>query len=165
VRLNLDTMQKSPLPDPWGVGSVANAVLSSGVAVGTVKNPQGLDSAAFWDEQGQWFGLPGPLPSVATDVNDSWTVAGSLKPPSGAWQPTRWWAGATEPQTLPVTTNSYGPGIDNMQRVWFTTPHLELFVWMADGVLILVAPGSVVEYGFPGENAEFCTVGPPERHG
>src|SRR5262245_28368214 len=46
VRLNLDTMQKSPLPDPWGVGSVANAVLSSGVVVGTVKNPQGLDSAA-----------------------------------------------------------------------------------------------------------------------
>jgi hypothetical protein len=96
TRRNLDTMQKTPLQGPGGFGGYASAVISSGVAVGTIKNAQGQDSAAFWNEQGQYFSLPGPLPSYARAINEDWTATGyssNCPGPAGQarTQAMRWW--------------------------------------------------------------------------
>jgi hypothetical protein len=86
VRLNIDTGDKLFLGHA-GNGGAAHAVIPTGEAVGTVKVPgsQGglTDAATFWNAQGQFAVLPGPLPSQATGLNDSGVIAGTT---SCAWK-------------------------------------------------------------------------------
>jgi hypothetical protein len=132
TRLNLDTMQKITLGH-LGSGGVANAVIATGEAVGTIKNPQGLDSAAFWDAQGQYFGLPGPLPSYARDITAAWAVAGYSPSCPGGLRAMRWWPTEGRGECLAHlgAGDSAGFVIDGQDRIWGRIANL-VAVWEVD---------------------------------
>jgi hypothetical protein len=126
TRLNLDTGEKLTLRHR-GFGGIANAVIATGQAVGLVyRSASAQDTAAtFWDATGVAYGLPGPLPSEARDLNDALTVAGSSGSCPGGRQAVRWYPtqGLYECLTGALGfTSSNGRAIDGQDRVWGTLP-------------------------------------------
>jgi hypothetical protein len=124
TRLNLDTGEKLTLRHR-GFGGIANAVIATGQAVGLVyRSASAQDTAAtFWDATGVAYSLPGPLPSVARDLNDALTVAGTSGSCPGGPQAVRWYPtqGLYECLTGALgTTISNGRAIDGQDRVWGT---------------------------------------------
>jgi hypothetical protein len=147
VRINIDSGEKIILGHR-GHGGVANAVLATGEAVGTIKVPgtSGLtDAATFWDAQGQFWLLSGPLPSYATAINDAWIIAGHSPSCVGGQQAVRWWFGREEclVNDRPRNEPAQGVGVDRWHRVWGSTGRLhewQMRVWDVDGSVI-VPPG------------------------
>jgi hypothetical protein len=133
VRLNIDTGEKVILGHE-GHGGMANDVLPTGEAVGTLKVSRGgalTDAATFWDRQGRFVLRQGALPSYGVAVNTSLTMAGTSNCPGGQ-RASRWWAdGRTEacgPLSLPG-------GIDAQHQVWGTS-NARAVAWHVDGSLI-----------------------------
>ena len=139
VRLNRETGQKTIL-DHGGQGGIAQAVLSSGVTVGTTI-ANGVDAATVWDAQGQAFLLPGPSPSYGMAINDAGTMAGHSSACPGGQQAMRWWpAGPFE--CLPGEPGhiNVGSAIDGQHRIWgrVDNPRPKVAVWDVNQGLILL---------------------------
>jgi hypothetical protein len=135
VRLNIDTGEKLFLGH-YGHGGVANNVLATGEAIGTLErmvDGRLCDTATFWNSAGRFTGLQGSLPSYGVAINASWTMSGSTNCVGGQ-RAMRWWPdGRTEECVGPT---SRGVGVDSQHRVWGHTGSLHeeaMRVWDVDG--------------------------------
>jgi hypothetical protein len=167
TRLNIDTGQKIVLGHA-GYGGTVNAVLSSGVAVGTIKM-QGtgglIDAATFWDAAGQFVLLPGNAPSYASAINEAWMVAGGSVSCAGMGGAVRWWLMEGRAECLEQQSGlaSFGNPIDGQHRVWGHIGNV-VAVWeVGKSAYELFAEGGVQAVVF-GDN-EVLAVGDAEQRG